>query len=108
MRVVLFAGALSSLGIGLADLAPLLSVVSPLAMKPIVPHARRFLYAGLGDRLARPDQAHDLWTHWDRPRAVFYQGGHVSYLWERVVKDFLTEAFFDSGLLGRNPRRIAT
>jgi len=100
--------AAAKLGIGLADLAPLLSVVSPLAMKPIVPHARRFLYAGLGDRLARPDQAHDLWTHWDRPRAVFYQGGHVSYLWERDVKDFLTEAFFDSGLLGRNPRRLAT
>ncbi len=91
--------AAASEGLHLGDVQRMLQVVSPLALAPRVPHGRRFLYAALGDRLASVDHAHDLWHHWDRPRAAWYHGSHVSFLWERDVKSLLEEAFAESGLL---------
>jgi hypothetical protein len=66
-----------------------------------VPHERRFLFAGLADRLASPDHARDLWQHWGRPRMAWYHGSHVSYLWEGAVKSLLEEAFRSTQLLPR-------
>ena len=74
-------------------------VVSPFAFDPRVPRERRYLYAGLGDRLASPEHARDLWHHWDRPRVAWYHGSHVSFVWEPEVRSLLVEAFTDSGLL---------
>jgi len=75
--------------------------VSPLVFEPQVPHERRFLYAGLVDRLTPPDHARDLWLHWGRPRAHFYQGGHVSFLFEPGVKQILHEAFAPHAAAGQ-------
>ncbi len=57
----------------------LFRVVSPLAMQPRVAHDRRAIFAGLADRIVPPDHPRDLWVHWDRPRIVWYPGGHVSF-----------------------------
>ncbi len=73
----------------------LLHVVSPVAMPPRVPRERRYMYAGLGDRLAGPAHARELFDHWEGPRAGWYQGGHVSFLWEREVERIVREACRD-------------
>jgi hypothetical protein len=88
-------------GLSLDRIEQLLRVVSPLAIEPLVPFERRYLYAGTGDRLASPDHAQDLWHHWGRPRVSWYQGSHVSFVWEAEVKALLHEAFRDSGLVSR-------
>jgi hypothetical protein len=64
-----------------------------------VPRRRRYLYAGVRDRLAPPDHARDLWRHWDEPRIGWYSGSHVSFVWEPEVKAFLLEALRDARLL---------
>jgi len=73
-------------------------VVSPLASPALVPFPRRYLYAGLGDRMSTPVQAYRLWEHWDRPRIAWYPGNHVGYLWsgdvQRFVRQSLTDAEF--------------
>jgi len=75
------------------------SVVSPLAMKPLVEHDRRFLFAGLCDRLAPPDHVRALWRHWERPRIHWYDGGHLSFRFDAGVRDLLGEATRASGLV---------
>ena len=49
-------------------------VVSPLSFESKVPHGRRYVFAGYGDRLATPEQARRLWEHWDRPRDQLVPG----------------------------------
>lgn len=95
-----------SMGIRFDRIELLLRVISPLAQRPRVPRPRRYLYAGVADRLAPPDHALDLWHHWDRPRCEWYQGGHVSFLWERDVRELLREALTASGLA--SPRQRST
>jgi hypothetical protein len=73
-------------------------VVSPLAIAPRVPRARRYLFAASADRLVPPRHARDLWLHWERPRAAWYEGSHVSFGWEREVYALLGEALRASGL----------
>jgi hypothetical protein len=92
-----------AMGIRFDRIELLLRVISPLAHTPRVPRTRRYLYAGVADRLAPPDHALDLWNHWDRPRFEWYHGSHVSFLWERGVRDLLEEALTDSGMT--SPRR---
>jgi hypothetical protein len=93
----------SAIGIRFDRIEQLLRVISPLAHTPRVPRPKRYLYAGVADRLAPPDHALDLWHHWDHPRCEWYQGGHVSFLWEKNVQDLLREALTASGLA--SPRR---
>jgi len=73
-------------------------VVSPLSFTPRVPHDRRFVFAGYGDRLAVPSQARALWEHWDQPQVSWYPGNHVGYLWSRQVESFLVDSLVASGL----------
>ena len=72
-------------------------VVSPLAFVPRVPKAGRFIYAGLGDRMAPPPQAHALWRHWDEPEIHWYAGNHIGYLWSKEVGAFLERSFTSAG-----------
>ncbi len=72
-------------------------VVSPLAFEPRVPKASRFIYAGLGDRMAPPPQAHALWRHWDEPEIHWYAGNHVGYLWSKEVGTFLERSLISAG-----------
>jgi hypothetical protein len=86
----------------------LLSVVSPFSFVPRVPRERRFLYAGVVDQLTSPDHARDLWHHWGEPRVAWYQGGHVSFLWQREVRALIHEALSTSGMVPRKPLELAT
>ena len=95
---VLLRGA-EMVGLSVDRLERLLSVVSPFSFRPRVPRRRRYLYAGLRDRLAPPEHAHELWQHWEEPRIGWYPGSHVSFLWEPTVKAFLLDAFRESKLL---------
>lgn len=51
--------------------------VSPLTFEPLLPVSRRYIYAGVADRVARPDQARALWRHWGRPQIDWLSSGHV-------------------------------
>lgn len=73
------------------------TVVSPLAFEPLVPQDRRFIFAGLGDRMATPAQARRLWQHWDEPAICWYSGNHVGYLWSGAVREFLLGSLRSSG-----------
>ena len=53
------------------------------------------------DGLASPSQTRALWRHWGRPRLVWYRGGHVSFVIERVVGALLEEALVTTGLVSR-------
>lgn len=71
-------------------------VVSPLAMPCRVPHERRFIFAGLGDRMAVPTQAQALWEHWDEPTIRWFPGNHVGYLWSAKVAGFVDGVLSDT------------
>ena len=75
-------------------------VVSPLALDPQVPRDQRFIYAGLGDRLARPAQARMLWSHWQEPSIEWFAGNHVGYLWAPAVRRYLLESLAGAGVEG--------
>jgi len=77
--------------------------VSPLALSPRVPVDRRFLYAGLVDRVVRPHQVRTLWEHWDRPDIHWFPGGHVLGFWHPSLADFLTRSLSRSGFASENP-----
>lgn len=72
-------------------------VVSPLAIDPLLPRDRRFIFAGYGDRLAFPEQAQRLWEHWEEPEICWFTGGHVGYLWSADVASFLVDSLVRSG-----------
>jgi pimeloyl-ACP methyl ester carboxylesterase len=74
-------------------------VVSPLCMSPRVPLERRFIFAGLGDRMSTFGHAHRLWLHWERPRLEAYEGGHVGFFFSGTVGRFVQEALAQSGLI---------
>ncbi len=75
-----------------------MSVVSPLALEPQVPHERRYLFAAVADRLVPPDQVRDLWRHWGKPRIEWYQGGHVTFRAHPSVVRLISTALRESGL----------
>lgn len=75
-------------------------VISPLALSPQVPHERRFIFAGLADRLVNPHkQVRALWAHWQRPSIHWFEGSHVGFLWSGAVRGFIHEALSSSGLV---------
>ena len=76
-------------------------VVSPLSVRPQLPVERRFVYAGLADRLAHPrHQVGRLWEHWGRPEVLWYKGGHVAFARTKAVGRFVRHALQSSGLSG--------
>jgi dienelactone hydrolase len=79
-------------------MSEVMSVVSPLALEPLLPVDRRFLFAAVADRLVPPKQAARLWEHWDRPRVEWYQGAHVTFRAHPSVR-LLVEEGLRSGAL---------
>jgi hypothetical protein len=79
------------------------TVISPLARPPLVPEDRRYVYAGLGDRMSTPPQAQRLWEHWGRPKIAWYEGSHLTFLWSSTVTRFVEDALRESGLVTRTP-----
>lgn len=75
-------------------------VISPLALTPQVPIERRFIFAGLADRLVHPHaQVRALWDHWQRPSIRWFDGSHVGFLWSGAVRGFIRDALSSSGLV---------
>jgi pimeloyl-ACP methyl ester carboxylesterase len=62
----------------LSDAATMYS--SPLNYRPLPAKDRRLIIAGLGDRLAPPEQAEILWKHWDRCAFHWFPGNHVLHV----------------------------
>jgi dienelactone hydrolase len=86
-------------------------VVSPLALEPKPSKERRFLFAGVGDRMSTAAQARRLWEHWARPQMAWYPGGHVGFFFAASVNRFVDDALASSGLVsgdgsGAVPRAI--
>ncbi len=88
------------MGFDFDAIAHLLRVISPLAMPPGVPAHRCHLYAGVADRLARPDHALDLWHHWGKPELTWYEGSHVSFLFEPRARRLIRSALEPAGFIG--------
>ncbi|MEZ0122662.1 MAG: alpha/beta hydrolase family protein [Candidatus Reddybacter sp.] len=78
------------------DIERMTNVISPTALKPKVPAKRRYIYAGLLDRLARPEDPIDLWKHWGKPKIEWYQGNHITFPWEKTVNTFIGQAIDES------------
>jgi hypothetical protein len=57
-----------------------------------VPRERRYIFAGLADRMSTFGQARRLWLHWGRPALAAYAGGHVGFFWSRTVRQFVDDA----------------
>lgn len=84
-------------------------VVSPLAVTPVVPAERRFIYAGLADRLVHPKgQVERLWQHWGEPSIEWFRGGHVGFFFGNQVQTFVADALRSSGLRPHWDRESAT
>jgi len=74
-------------------------VVSPLALPPLVDPGRRFIFAGLADRLIHPRyQVRALWEHWQQPSIHWFEGSHIGFLWSRTVREFVQNALTVSGM----------
>ena len=69
-----------------------LRVVGPLALEPALPRNRRFIFAGLLDRMTPPRSVRELWLHWDQPRIEWYSGSHVSFFLEPRAKNLVDDA----------------
>ena len=79
-----------------------LAIHSPLTYAPVVPKERLMIVAGLGDRLAPPEQSLMLWEHWKRPELHWFPGSHVLHFgrgaYQRSVKRLMTPATGDPRL----------
>ncbi len=76
-----------------------LQVVCPESMGVATPRSARAIYAGMGDRLAPPDQARRLWEHWDQPDICWYPGNHVGFMWATKAQKFVDEQLDARGFL---------
>jgi pimeloyl-ACP methyl ester carboxylesterase len=73
-------------------------VVSPLAFTPRVPREKCFIYAGIADRVVRPDQPRALWRHWGYPEIHWFSGGHVLGIFNASVAPFIERCLIDAGM----------
>jgi len=85
-------------GLAEPELCDVLRVISPLALEPRIPRERRWIFAGIADRLVPADQIHDLWRHWDQPRIAWYPGSHMTFRLHPGVPKLVLTALVDSGL----------
>ena len=72
--------ALRRAGVRIDDLRAAMALTSPLTWPARIPHDRRFIIAGLGDRLAPPSHARALWRHWEQPQLHWFPGNHVLHV----------------------------
>ena len=66
--------------------------------RPLVPKDRRMIITGLGDRMAPPEHAVNLWEHWDHCAMHWFPGNHVLHVSQldylRRMTPFLREFMF--------------
>jgi dienelactone hydrolase len=94
----LYLNSARNFGLAEPELRDVLRVVSPLALEPKIPRERRWIFAGVADRLVTADQVRDLWRHWEQPRIAWYPGGHMSFRLHPNVPKLVLTALVDSGL----------
>ncbi len=96
-KVVALRNRLAGTDSSLAGAATMYS--SPLNYRPLPAKERRLIIAGLGDRLAPPEQAEMLWKHWDRCAFHWFPGNHVLHVSQpdylRRMTRFLGPLMFD-------------
>jgi dienelactone hydrolase len=73
-------------------------VISPLDLAPRIPRERRYLFAGIADRIVPADHVRDLWRHWEKPPIVWYQGAHCTFRAHPQVQRSIDDALRESGL----------
>jgi len=83
---------LAERGIGLDEIEKLFKVISPLAEPPKLDLDKRYIFAGAADRMVLPEHVSELWHHWEKPRIEWYQGSHVSWLWEKSAQGLIDDA----------------
>lgn len=83
---------LDMMGMPWSDVERVTRVVSPLAFAPKLARERRYIFAGLLDRLAIPAEPRDLWEHWEHPTIDWYQGNHISFPVESSVQAMIDTA----------------
>ena len=67
--------------------------VNPTELPAPADGAPRFILGGLCDRLAHPvDHGAELWQHWGRPPAHWYQGSHLVSRGPEGVAEFIDDA----------------
>ncbi|MBM4382325.1 MAG: hypothetical protein FJ091_03035 [Deltaproteobacteria bacterium] len=71
--------------------------VSPLALAPLVPHERRFVFGAPDDQFVPADQVRDLLSHWEKPRHVWFPGAHVTFRVHAQVQALVAEALVSGG-----------
>lgn len=79
-------------GLEWGQVEELMRSISPLALQPLLPRERCFIYAGTVDRLVTADQPRDLWTHWGEPQLAWYHGSHLSFRREPAVRKLVDRA----------------
>jgi dienelactone hydrolase len=75
-----------------------LRVVSPLALAPLVPAERRWIFAGSADQLVPAAHVQRLVAHWGEPRTHWYEGAHLTFGAHAGVARHLAEALRGAGL----------
>ncbi len=71
---------------------PVMRPVSPLALAPLVPHERRFVFGAPDDQFVPAEQVRDLIAHWQKPRHVWFPGAHITFRVHSEVQAFVREA----------------
>lgn len=93
------------------ELAPISSIasrdvnrlISPLEFAPRVARDRRYVYAAVGDRVATPEQAVNLWRHWNEPEILWLQSSHLPAPMLGETRRFIRDALGASGVVGQGP-----
>lgn len=74
----------------------ILTAVSPLAAPPVLAPERRYIFAGVGDRVVPLTHPMKLARHWDVP-VQWYQGGHLTFRGEYNVRGHIEAAMQRAG-----------
>lgn len=77
------------------------AIISPLSISPKTPRDRRFIYAGVVDKMVH-HRYHGgrIWEHWDKPQALWYNGGHSALGYSRAVGRFIEQAMRATEVVG--------
>ena len=78
------------------------SVITPTSLPCVVPQERRFIYAGIADRLVTPNEPYVLWEHWGRPNIHWTQQSHVLTMLSPNVRSFVRDAVIGSAATARS------
>ncbi len=81
-----------SRGLERARAERVLRVVSPLALAPLVPAERRWIFAASADQLVPAAHVQRLVEHWEGPRTHWYEGAHLTFGAHAGVGRHLAEA----------------